>query len=111
MILFFFALLANVAIGHVLVFGSHRRFGQVAAKRAVFHGFNVTGITPQNRRLFFDTKEACDKDWLVIFIDGSTVTPNGIEYVKTRFPDMDPVILTNVDDCVREVDRMFGLLI
>ena len=66
--MFFFVLLANVAFGHVLVFGSHRRFGQLAAKRATFHGFNVTGITPQNRRLFFATKEECDKEWLKIFI-------------------------------------------
>ena len=107
----FFALLVNVVFGHVLVFGSHKRFGQIAATRAVFHGFNVTGITPQNRRLFFDTKEECDKNWLVIFIDGSTVTSNGIEYVKTRFPEMSPVILTNVGDSITEVDRIFGLLI
>lgn len=111
MMLFFFALLATVSFGHVLVFGSHRRFGKIAAKRAVLHGFNVTGITPQNRRLFFDTKEKHDKEWVVIFIDGSSVTQDGIEYVKIRFPHLHSIVLTNVDDSIIEVDRIFGRLI
>lgn len=106
-----FVLFVQLTYGHVLVFGAHKSIGKIAAKRAKCHGFEVTAITPQNRRAFFDEKDKYDKTWNGIIIDGTTVTLQGIVYVMKRFPGIQPDIVFSKKEAFVSADRMFGRFI
>ena len=94
----------------VLVAGAQGRAGQVAARVARAHGFEVSSITPGTpnsayKGLFNDTRS-----WAAVIIDRSQVTSSGEAVLLKRLPSVPMFAVDTAEDAVDAANRVFGCL-
>ena len=91
----------------IAVVGSHAPNGRLAKIRASSHGWDVISVTRQDHSGFLTHSPSVSH----IIVDGTVVTPRGVQMLHERHPNTPIGVAFNKDDAVIETDRIFGSLI
>ena len=89
------------------VVGSHGSIGRIAKIRASSHGWEVIGVTREDRTGFLrDSPSVCH-----IIVDGTLVSPRGVQMLRERHPHTPVDVAYTRNEAITETDRIFGRLI